>query len=56
MNELNQYKKNLGVRWIQADSGSTYLCPVGAIDQLDNPTEEQLKMLCVDESINPQND
>jgi hypothetical protein len=49
-------KKELSVKWIKAESGNTYLCPVSALNRLDNPTEEQLKMICVDESDNPQND
>ncbi len=49
-------KKELSVKWIKAESGNTYLCPVSALNRLDNPTEEQLKMICVDESENPQND
>ena len=27
-----------------------------ALDRFDNPTEDQLKSICVDESQNPQND
>jgi len=54
--DLNEFKKELGVQWIKSESGSTYLCPVEALKRLDNPTEEQLKMICVDESMNPQNE
>jgi hypothetical protein len=43
-------------KWIKSDSGSTYLCQVDALRGIDNPTEEQLRSLCVDESLNPQND
>ena len=50
------FKKELSVKWIKADSGSTYLCPVDALDRFDNPTEEELRTICVDESQNPQND
>jgi hypothetical protein len=53
---LNEYKKGLSVRWIKGESGNTYLCPVDALKDLDNPTEEQLKSICVEESMNPQND
>ncbi len=56
MNGMNEFKKSLSVRWIKADSGSTYLCPVNALDKLSNPTEDQLRMICVEESSNPQND
>jgi hypothetical protein len=27
-----------------------------SLRRLDNPTEDQLKMICVEESMNPQND
>jgi hypothetical protein len=56
MNGMNEYKKTLSVKWIKADSGSTYLCPVDSLDRLSNPSEEQLRMICVEESSNPQND
>jgi hypothetical protein len=49
-------KRELGVQWIKADSGNTYLCPVDALKRLESPTEDQLKIICVDESQNPQND
>ena len=54
--EINEFKRALGVKWIKSDSGNTYLCPVEALKRLENPTEEQLKMICVDESANPQNE
>jgi hypothetical protein len=54
--EQKAQKREFSVKWIKAESGNTYLCPVSALDRLDNPTEEQLKMICVDESNNPQND
>ena len=54
--ELNEFKRELGVQWIKSESGSTYLCPVEALKRLENPTEEQLKLICVDESMNPQNE
>jgi hypothetical protein len=56
MSGMNEFKKDLSVRWIKADSGSTYLCPVDALDKLNIPTEDQLRMICVEESSNPQND
>ncbi|MBT4502574.1 MAG: hypothetical protein HOC74_32885 [Gemmatimonadetes bacterium] len=49
-------KRQLSVQWIKADSGTTYLCPVDALNRLENPTEDQLKTICVDESQNPQTD
>ena len=54
--ELNEFKRELGVQWIKSDSGATYLCPVASLQRLENPTEEQLKLICVDESDNPQNE
>lgn len=54
--ELKEFKKQLSVKWIKAKSGSTYLCPVDSLDRLNNPTEDQLKTICVEESDNPQND
>ena len=54
--ELNEFKRELGVQWIKSESGSTYLCPVEALKRLENPTEEQLKLICVDDSMNPQNE
>ena len=54
--EARVEKKELAVKWIKADSGNTYLCPVAALQRLDNPSEDQLKLICVDESKNPQND
>ena len=56
MPELNAFKKQLSVQWIKAESGVTYLCPVTALDRLDDPSEEQLKTICVEESANPHND
>jgi hypothetical protein len=50
-----EFKQTLGVKWVRGASGRTYLCPVDALKRLDNPTEDQLKMICVDESENPQN-
>ena len=52
----NQFKKELDVRWIKAKSGNTYLCPTNSLQRIGKPTEDQLKMICVEESNNPQND
>lgn len=51
-----EFKKTIGVKWIQAQSGTTYLCPVDALSRLENPSEEDLKKICVDESDNPHNE
>jgi hypothetical protein len=52
----NEFKKELSVKWIKADSGNTYLCPVDALKRLKDPSEVDLKTICVDESQNPQTD
>ena len=51
-----EFKRSLGVKWVTGASGRTYLCPVDADNRLENPTEDHLKLICVDESENPQND
>ena len=51
-----EFKKTIGVKWIKAKSGATYLCPVDALSRVENPTEEQLKLMCVNESDNPHNE
>ena len=53
--EKNEFKRELNVKWIKATSGNTYLCPVDALDRLNEPTEKELKLICVDESANPEN-
>lgn len=55
MDEKQIIKQELALKWIKADSGTTYLCPVKAIEKVDNPSEEDLKKICVDESKNPDN-
>jgi len=54
--ELGKHKKDLSLKWVKGQSGNTYLCPVDKLEKLDNPSEEDLKKICVDESSNPQND
>jgi hypothetical protein len=54
--ELSPFKKELGVKWVRAKSGTSYLCPLAALERLDRPEEADLKKICVDESQNPQND
>jgi ribonuclease HI len=54
--EHAERKKKMALKWIKGDSGHTYLCPADKLEKLDNPTEDQLKAICVDESENPQND
>ena len=54
--DLNEFEKELSVKWVKAESGTTYLCPVEALKRLSDPKEEDLKKICVDESQSPQND
>lgn len=56
MDDLREFKKELGVQWVKGRSGTTYLCPVASLKRLAKPTEEDLKKICVDESDNPQNE
>jgi hypothetical protein len=56
MSDLKEFKKEIGVKWVRAESGTSYLCPVTAFSRLQNPQETDLKKICVDESQNPQND
>jgi hypothetical protein len=55
MAENKEFAREINVKWIKGKSGNTYLCPVNALDRLGDPTEDQLKMICVDESENPEN-
>jgi hypothetical protein len=55
MAENKEFAREINVKWIKGKSGSTYLCPVNALDRLGDPTEDQLKLICVDESENPEN-
>ena len=56
-NKLNEtFKNEINVKWVKGDSGQTYLCPANALDRIQNPSESDLKKICVDESQNPQND
>ena len=56
--ELKQFNKEIGVKWVKAESGTSYLCPIKAFDRLGDakPKEADLKKICVDESQNPQYD
>ena len=55
--DLQAFKKEIGVKWIKADSGTSYLCPLAAFERLDSPkpNEADLKKICLDESQNPEN-
>ena len=49
-------KNSIALKWIKAESGETYLCNLSALEQIENPTEDDLRHLCMRESDNPQND
>jgi len=55
-NDIEEFKREVGVKWIKAESGTSYLCPTTSFERLNNPSEDELKKICVDESQNPQND
>ena len=53
--EIRNRKLALGITWIKAPStGNTYLCP--ADFDASNASEEELRRVCIEESMNPQND
>lgn len=52
---LAEFKQELSVQWVKGESGATYLCPSAAYNRLTNPTEADLKKICVDESLDPHN-
>ena len=54
--DRKEFKQSISVKWIKAESGTTYLCPADAVSRLENPSEAQLKMICVNESENPHNE
>ena len=54
-NEVIEITQVQGTQWYKSESGNTYICPTGALDGIDNPTDEQLSRLCVNESNNPHN-
>lgn len=54
-NQRNEAGRKFSFNWVKSENGNTYLCPVGALKGIDNPTEEDYRRLCVDESQNPNN-
>ena len=54
--QSRMHKHEIAVRWIKSESGNTYLCPVHAMNGIENASDEQLKSICVEESSNPHND
>ena len=51
-----EFATEINVRWIKAESGNTYLCPASEADRFDNPSEDDLRAVCVNESENPHNE
>ena len=43
-----EFKKEIGVKWVKAESGTSYLCPVKALQRMGTPNEADLKKVCVD--------
>jgi hypothetical protein len=41
--------------WIKSSSGEIFICPIEKIRDLKNPTDSELRLHCVPESENPQN-
>ena len=55
MENDKEFAKEIGVKWIKAKSGNTYLCPVASLERLNSQNEDDLKKICVDESMDPHN-
>ena len=54
--ENPERQQSTSIKWIKPESGNPYICRVGALDGIDNPTEAEFQRLCQDESATPQND
>ena len=54
----NQARKaSIDTKWIKADdTGNTYLCPTNKLTDIRGRSDAELRSICVDESLNPQND
>ena len=53
---VESIRERISLKWVRGESGTSYLCPVKSFDRLKDKGEENLKMICVDESDNPHND
>jgi hypothetical protein len=53
---MQAYIKSDNFKWIQSESGNTYICPIDVVRTRGELSEEELQRLCVNESLNPQND
>ena len=51
-----EFATEINVKWVKAESGNTYLCPASEARNFDNPSEDELRAVCVDESENPHNE
>jgi len=51
--ETRERKISLGYNWVKAESGTTYLCPIG--EDFSDASEDKLRARCLNESHNPQN-
>jgi ribonuclease HI len=54
--DIKARKQSMNLKWVKGKGGHTYLCPADKLAKLNNPTDADLKRICVDESENPQND
>lgn len=53
--EYTEFRRQ-SFKWIKGESGTTYICPVEALKGRSDLSDEELSAVCVDESLNPQND
>jgi hypothetical protein len=54
--EIRNRKASLGVRWVQSETGNTYLCHAASLSEIGDLSDASLSSIGVDESSNPQND
>jgi hypothetical protein len=55
--ESRERKAGIGMTWVKADdSESTYLCKTDDLKGIRDMSDSELRSICVDESLNPQND
>ena len=52
--EKQVFKQELNVKWIKADSGNTYLCPVNSLARIDNRT--RFRLVFFDSNVNVWNE
>jgi len=50
---LNGFTRKVSVKWIKAESGATYLCPVAVLDLIDGLSEDELRLICVEVPVDP---